>query len=82
MIGIISSRFEGIVSPGRRYLLISTNSKLRLSLSTAEESIEVLSLPPQTNIGVLHLLFEDAVASLGSGAPILTTPPSSVAFWS
>ncbi len=75
--GSISSRSLGIVSPGRRYRLVSTASKTCLSFSS-DEGVTTESLePPQTSNGVLHLLTRAAGASPGSPPPILMTPPSS-----
>ncbi len=75
--GSISSRSRGMVSPGRRYRLVSTASKTCLSFSS-DEGVTTESLePPQTSTGVLHLLINAAGTSPGNPPPILMTPPSS-----
>lgn len=78
MIGIISSLLLGMLSPALRYRLISTNSNNRLSLSSAAEVTAERSEPAHTRTGVLLLSTRAAGASLGSGAPMLMIPPSSV----
>lgn len=77
MMGSISSRFFGIVSPDLRYRLNCTVSKTFLSFSPAEDVTHGLSIPEQTKTGVLHFGFRDAGASFGKGPPTLITPPSS-----
>lgn len=77
MIGSISSRFFGIVSPDLRYRLSCTDSKTFLSFSSAEEVTHGLSIPEETKTGVLHFGLRDAGASFGRGPPTLIMPPSS-----
>lgn len=71
MIGIISSRLLGMLSPDLRYRLISTNSNACLSLSSELEVTMDESAPAQTSTGVLLFGLRDAGASLGKPAPIL-----------
>jgi hypothetical protein len=78
MIGIISSRLLGMLSPDLRYRLTSRNSNRRLSLSSAVAVTAERSEPAHTSTGVLHLETRAAGASLGTGAPMLITPPSSL----
>lgn len=77
MIGIISSRLLGMLSPGLRYRLISTYSNTRLSLSSVPDVTADWSEPAHTRTGVLHLVVGEPSASLGRPAPMLMTPPSS-----
>ena len=77
MIGIISSRLLGILSPGLRYLLTSTDSKTCLSLSSELDVTDDWSEPAHTRMGVLRFGSRDAGASPGSPAPMLITPPNS-----
>lgn len=77
IIGYISSRLLGIVSPDLRYRLNWTDSNTALSLFSADEVTHGLSLPEQTRIGVLRFGDKEAAASLGRGPPTLITPPSS-----
>lgn len=78
MMGIISSRLLGMLSPDLRYRLISVNSNRRLSLSSAVSVMTERSEPAHTSTGVLHLDTKPAGASLGSAPPTLMTPPSSL----
>lgn len=78
MIGIISSRLAGILSPGLRYRFTSTYSKTCLSLSSDDVVTADLSEPAQTRTGVLHFGSSDAGESLGKPAPMLMIPPSSL----
>ena len=75
MIGSISSRFRGMLSPGLLYLLTSTCSKTRLSLSIDVVVTEDRSDPAQTKIGVLHFSARIAALVLDKAAPILMIPP-------
>lgn len=78
IIGIISSRLAGMLSPGRRYRLISTEAKTCLSLSSEEDVTADWSEPAQTRTGVLLGGFRDAGAEVGRPAPMLMMPPSSM----
>lgn len=72
MIGIISSRLLGILSPDFRYRLISINAKVCFSFSSEVEVTKDESVPAQTSTGVLLFGFKDAGASVGNPAPMLT----------
>lgn len=77
MIGIISSRLLGMLSPGFRYRLTSTNSKILASFSSDVEVTEDRTPPAQTRMGDLLFATSAVGASLGNGAPMLMTPLSS-----
>lgn len=77
MMGIISSRLLGMLSPDLRYRFISTVSKTCLSFSSELEVTEDASEPAHTSTGALFLGFRDAGTSPGRAPPTLITPPSS-----
>lgn len=80
MMGSISSRPCGIVSPVLLYFESLTFSKLCFNFSSALDVTHRLSVPAQTMIGVLLLGSDEGGASAGKDPPILMTPPNSLLY--
>ena len=75
IIGSISSRFRGMLSPALLHLWYSTFWKEAFRLVRAVRVINVLEDPPSTSTGVVRPFA--CVQEAGIGPPIEMTPPSS-----